>query len=86
MKYARYIIFLSVLLTAVPVTAEIPTVLTDTIKNGDGIIDIFKDVSSIDLQEYMQDGIFFWGPISMRTPRALNRVHPRASPSKKWSF
>jgi len=56
MKYTRYIVVLMLMMTAVPAGAEIPTVLTDTIKDGDGVIDIFKDVTGTELQEHLQAG------------------------------
>lgn len=61
MKYMKRIIFLFTLLVAVNVRAEIPTVLTDTIKNGDGIIDIFQDTSSAELEEYLQGETMYFG-------------------------
>jgi hypothetical protein len=54
MNTLRRLIFLSILLAVVPAWAEIPTVLTDTIKNGDGVIDIFTDATGAELQEYLQ--------------------------------
>jgi hypothetical protein len=45
MKFLRYILVILLPAIAVPAWAEIPTVLTDTIKGGDGVIDIFKDVN-----------------------------------------
>jgi hypothetical protein len=61
MKYLQSIFFIITLLVAVNVGAEIPTVLTDTIKNGDGIIDIFKDATSTELEEYLQGGSIYLG-------------------------
>lgn len=43
------------------VWAVIPTVLTDTIKNGDGVIDIFTDVSGAELQENLEGGTLYLG-------------------------
>jgi len=54
MNLLRKLTFLSILLAVAPAWAEIPTVLTDTIKNGDGVIDIFTDASGAELQEYLQ--------------------------------
>jgi len=54
MNLLRRLIFLTILLTVGPAWAEIPTVLTDTIKNGDGVIDIFTDASGAELQDYLQ--------------------------------
>ena len=61
MKTLRNIIIISVLLSAIPAWAEIPTVLTDTIKNGDGVIDIFTDASGAELQDYLQGGNLYLG-------------------------
>jgi len=61
MKYIRYLIFLHGLLAVIPARAEIPRVLTDTIKGGDGIIDIFKDVSGTELRQYLENGTLFLG-------------------------
>jgi hypothetical protein len=41
--------------------AEIPTVLTDTIKSGSGIIDVMKDVSAAELQAALSGGTLFLG-------------------------
>jgi len=49
------------LLTAVPAWAEIPTVLTDVIRNGDGVIDVFKDVSGAELKQYLQGETLYLG-------------------------
>ena len=54
MNLLRKLTFLSILLAVAPAWAEIPTVLTDTIRNGDGVIDIFADASGAELQEYLQ--------------------------------
>jgi hypothetical protein len=35
------------------VRVEIPTVITDKIRNGDGVIGAFKDVSGAELQQYL---------------------------------
>jgi hypothetical protein len=61
MKIIKYIVFLFAILWVVPVKAEIPTVLTDKIRNGDGIIDIFKDATSTELQSYLEGGTLFLG-------------------------
>lgn len=53
MKIFSKILFISVLLTAVPAGAEIPTVLTDKIRNGSDVIDVFKDASGAELQDYL---------------------------------
>lgn len=61
MKILRNIIILSVLLSAVPAWAEIPTVLTDTISKGDGVIDVFKDVTGAELQQYLGGETLYLG-------------------------
>ncbi len=61
MKSIRYSIFLLVTLGVVSAYAQIPTVLTDKIRKGDGIIDIFKDASNASLQEYLQGGTLMLG-------------------------
>lgn len=40
---------------------EIPTVLTDDIKSGSGIIDVMKDVTGAELQEALSGGTLFLG-------------------------
>ena len=61
MNLLRKLTFLSILLTVVPAWAEIPTVLTDTISKGDGVIDIFKDATGAELEEYLQSGTLYLG-------------------------
>ena len=61
MKMLRKLTILSVLLSAVPAWAEIPTVLTDTISKGDGVIDVFKDVSGAELQQYLGGETLYLG-------------------------
>ena len=61
MKILRNIIILSVLLSAVPAWAEIPTVLTDVINKGDGVIDVFKDVTGAELQQYLGGETLYLG-------------------------
>jgi hypothetical protein len=61
MKIFKKLLFISVLLTAVPAGAEIPTVLTDKIRNGSGVIDVFKDASGAELQDYLQSGTLYLG-------------------------
>jgi hypothetical protein len=41
--------------------AEIPTVLTDTIKSGSGTIDVMQDVTAAELEESLSDGTLFLG-------------------------
>ena len=61
MKTLRQIIYLSMLMTAVPAWAEIPTVLTDVINKGDGVIDVFKDVTGTELQQYLGGETLYLG-------------------------
>jgi hypothetical protein len=61
MRIFRKIIFLSILLSAIPAWAEIPTVLTDKIRGGDGVIDVFKDVSGAELQQYLGGETLYLG-------------------------
>jgi len=61
MKYIRSSIFLLLTLGVVSAYAQIPTVLTDKIRKGDGIIDIFKDVGSASLQDHLQGGTLMLG-------------------------
>ena len=61
MKIFRLLITLMTMTSAVTAWAEIPTVLTDKIRNGSGVIDIFKDASGAELQEYLQGGTLFLG-------------------------
>ena len=61
MKIYRNLIFFAIMLNAVSAWAEIPTVLTDTIRNGDGVIDIFNDASGSELDDYLQDGSMYLG-------------------------
>jgi len=61
MNTLRRLIFLTILLAVVPAWAEIPTVLTDKIRNGDGVIDIFTDATGAELQDYLQSGTLYLG-------------------------
>jgi len=61
MNLLRKLTFLSILLAVAPAWAEIPTVLTDTIKNGDGVIDIFTDATGAELEEYLQSETLYLG-------------------------
>lgn len=61
MNILRRLIFLTILLAVVPAWAEIPTVLTDRISKGDGVIDIFKDATGAELEEYLQSGTLYLG-------------------------
>jgi hypothetical protein len=44
-----------------PVMAEIPTVLTDKIRQGSGVIDLFVDVTGAELESYLSGGTAFIG-------------------------
>jgi len=61
MNLLRKLTFLSILLAVAPAWAEIPTVLTDTISKGDGVIDVFKDVSGAELQQYLGGETLYLG-------------------------
>jgi len=52
---------LAALLIGTGARAEIPTVLTDTIKSGSGTIDVMKDVTSAELQQALSGGTLFLG-------------------------
>jgi hypothetical protein len=58
---AEFPLSVAVFLFATSVRAEIPTVLTDTIKSGSGIIDVMKDVTAGELQEVLGGGTLFLG-------------------------
>ena len=49
------------LLLATGARADIPTVLTDTIKSGSGTIDVMKDVTAAELQQSLSGGTLFLG-------------------------
>jgi hypothetical protein len=55
------IIVITVMMTAVPAEAEIPTVLTDRIRHGDGVIDLFKDITGSELMQQLQEGTLYLG-------------------------
>ena len=61
MRGFRITISLIIIMIAFPARAEIPTVLTDRIKNGDGVLDVFKDVSGAELKQYLQGETFYLG-------------------------
>jgi len=61
MKKFQNIILLLAMLNAASAWAAIPTVLTDTIKNGDGVIDIFNDASGVELQDTLESGALYLG-------------------------
>jgi len=49
------------LMSSVAAWAEIPTVLTDKIRGGSGVIDIFKDVTGAELQQYLGGETLYLG-------------------------
>jgi hypothetical protein len=57
----RCMSFLIILSITLPAWPEIPVVLTDTINKGNGTIDIFKDITSAELKQYLQGGTVFLG-------------------------
>lgn len=61
MKLKTYLLIFALLVTAAPAGAEIPTVLTDKIRNGDGVIDLFQDVTGDELQQYLQGETMYLG-------------------------
>ena len=46
---------------SIPSQAEIPTVLTDKIRRGSGVIDLFADVTGAELESYLTSGTAFIG-------------------------
>jgi len=52
---------LAALLFAAAARAEIPTVLTDTIKSGSGTINVMKDVTAAELTESLSGGTLYLG-------------------------
>ena len=52
---------LAALLLGTGVRAEIPTVLTDTIKSGGGTIDVMQDVTAAELEEALSGGTLYLG-------------------------
>ena len=61
MKKSKTLFIALILLSAVSAWAEIPTVLTDKIRGGDGVIDVFKDVTGAELQQYLQGETLYLG-------------------------
>ncbi len=43
------------------ILAEEITILTDTVRQGSGIIDLFKDVTSVELESYLNSGTMYLG-------------------------
>ncbi len=60
-KLSRPTLALLALLLATTARAEIPTVLTDTIKQGDGTIDLLKDVTAAELDAALSSGTLLLG-------------------------
>jgi len=60
-RWRRALLALSALCFATGIRAEIPTVLTDTIKSGSGTIDLMNDVTSAELQEALSGGTLYLG-------------------------
>lgn len=55
------LLLMSVLLISTAARAELPTVLTDTIKSGSGTIDIMQDVTSNELDGALSGGTLYLG-------------------------
>lgn len=54
MKYLLYVIIvIASIMAAISAKAESPTVLIDRIRNGDGAIDLFKDVIGSELRQHL---------------------------------
>jgi len=60
-RWRRAIFALCALCFAAGIRAEIPTVLTDTIKSGSGTIDLMTDVTSAELEEALSAGTLYLG-------------------------
>jgi hypothetical protein len=60
-RWPRALLALVVLSLAATARAEIPTVLTDTIKSGSGIIDVMKDASGAELEDALSGGTLYLG-------------------------
>ena len=58
---ARVLLLISLLVLNTAARAEIPTVLTDTIKSGSGTIDIMQDVTSSELDSALSGGTLYLG-------------------------
>jgi hypothetical protein len=57
----RVLLLISLLVLNTAARAEIPTVLTDTIKSGSGTIDIMQDVTSSELDSALSGGTLYLG-------------------------
>ena len=61
-KYcSQYLLALALLLSGSFAYAEIPTILTDTIKQGSGTIDVMQDVTAAELGGSISDGTLYLG-------------------------
>jgi hypothetical protein len=61
MKQNFAAVFVVLLLAAPHLAADIPTVLTDKIRDGSGVVDLFKDTTSAELSSYLSSGVMFLG-------------------------
>jgi hypothetical protein len=61
MRYLTVIVALIGVVAFPRANAEIPTVLTDKVRQGDGLIDILTDVSGDDLATYLESGTLYLG-------------------------
>lgn len=59
--WSQYLLALVVLLSGSFAHAEIPTILTDTIKQGSGTIDVMQDVTAAELGGSLSDGTLYLG-------------------------
>jgi hypothetical protein len=55
------LILVAVLTAAQPVAAEIPTILSDKIHKGPGVIDLMKDATTEELAAYLEGGAVYLG-------------------------
>ena len=61
MRYLAMVVVIIGLAAALPAKAEIPTVLTDKVRQGDGLINIMTDVSGEELTSYLEGGTLYLG-------------------------
>jgi hypothetical protein len=61
MRYLTIVVAVIGLAAVLPARAEIPTVLTDKVRQGDGLIDILTDVSGEELTTYLEGGTLYLG-------------------------
>lgn len=57
----RCMFALVAILSGISAQAEVPTILTDTIKSGSGTIDIMKDITATELDSSIGDGTLYLG-------------------------